>query len=169
MRRILLFGLLIAVGCSPMNATVRPAPPTTTQTADSIRVQQTATAFLAAFDSLQLDAFPRYFADDATMFFPFSEVPSRVNGRTEIESVFRRFFDQVRTAWAKRQFPGPPRLGIKPRDVRIQMLGDAAVVSFHLGDTQVPSRRTLVLRRMPEGSWKIVHLHASSAPRQPGS
>lgn len=164
MRRILLFGLLATLACSTINGTARPVSSTTAQTADSIRVQQTITAFLVAFDSLKLDAFPRYFADDATMFFPFSDVPSRINGRVEIESVFRHFFDQVRTAWAKRQFPGSPRLGIKPRDVRIQMAGDAAVVTFHLGDTQAPSRRTLVLHRMPDGSWKIVHLHASSAP-----
>lgn len=169
MRVFLLCACFLGGGCSTVNRAVPSASPPATTTADSIRAHETAAAFLIAFDSLRWDEFRQYFADDATVFFPFSDVPSRVNGRIETEAVFRRFFDQVRTAWETQRRPGSPRLGLQPRDMRIQMMSDAAIVTFHLGDEQAPSRRTLVLRRSPDGVWKIVHLHASPAPARRGS
>jgi hypothetical protein len=51
------------------------------------------------------------------------------------------------------------------RDLRVQWLGDAAVVSFHLAGGTPPSRRTLVFRYQPAaGVWQLVHLHASLGP-----
>lgn len=169
MRLILLCACFLGSGCSTVNRAVAPASPPATTTADSIRAHETAAAFLVAFDSLRWDEFRQYFADDATVFFPFSDVASRVSGRVEIESVFLRFFDQVRSAWETQRQPGSPRLGLQPRDMQIQMMSDAAIVTFQLGTEQAPSRRTLVLRRSPEGPWKIVHLHASPAPARRGS
>ena len=45
----------------------------------------------------------------------------------------------------------------------VQVHGEAAVVTFHLGDEPPFSRRTLVFAQRSEG-WKIVHLHASNPP-----
>ena len=169
MRLILVVACFLGGGCSTVNRPAASALPPAATTADSVHAHETAAAFLIAFDSLQWDEFRNYFADDATVFFPFSDVPSRVSGRSEIESVFRRFFDQVRSAWETQRQPGSPRLGLQARDMLIYMMSDAAVVTFQLGADQAPSRRTLILRRSPEGAWKIVHLHASPAPARRGS
>lgn len=169
MRLILVVACFLGGGCSTVNRPVASALPPATMNADSVHAHETAAAFLTAFDSLQWDEFRKYFADDATVFFPFAEVPARVSGRNDVESAFRRFFDQVRTAWETQRQPGPPRLGLQPRRLLIQMMSDAAIVTFELGAEETPSRRTLVLRRSPEGAWKIVHMHASPAPARRGS
>lgn len=133
---------------------------TTTRRADSTAVARTVAQFLHAFNDLDWETFRGYFADDATVFLPLSNSPLRKEGRTEFESAFQGFFHSVRAAGN-----GPPYLHIQPKDVRIQMLGDAAVVSFHLRNDGAPQvgRRTLVMRKEANGRWKIAHLHASSA------
>ena len=124
-----------------------------------------AQGFLAAFDSLQFDAFRGYFAEDMTMFFPFPQLPARVDDRAEVEEVFGKFMTAQREARAK---AGRPMVqGIAPRDLKVQMAGpDVAVVSFHLGAEETPSRRSVVFRRDP-GGWKVIHWHASSPPQAP--
>jgi len=44
--------------------------------------------------------------------------------------------------------------------VRVEIAGDAALVTFQLRGP-VLSRRTFVLRRRG-GTWRIIHLHASN-------
>ena len=56
---------------------------------------------------------------------------------------------------------GPPSLNIDPKDTKIRLLGNAAVVTFHLGER---ARRTVVFEQRDRG-WVIVHLHASSTPQ----
>lgn len=135
--------------------------------ADTIRVSpdtsgvlDAAEAFLGAFNRLEWDSFHAAFSPDATVFQPFGE-PFRNDGREEVAAFFRSFFEQVRGAR-----DGPPYLDIVPEDVRIDPLGEAAVVTFHLsGETEV-GRRTLVFDRYEgDGSWRIAHLHASSLER----
>jgi ketosteroid isomerase-like protein len=58
-------------------------------------------------------------------------------------------------------------MGITPRDLRVQMAGDAAIVTFHLG-AESPARRSLVFHHTP-GGWKLVHWHASPAPARPAA
>ncbi len=54
------------------------------------------------------------------------------------------------------------------RDLRVQWLGDAAVVSFHLAGGSPPSRRTLVFRyARDQARWQLVHMHASVGPPPP--
>jgi len=134
--------------------------------ADSAGAHRAALAFLAAFDSLQWEPFRAYLADDVTMFFPFPDTPRRADGRDSVEARFRRFFDAGLAAWARSGRTGPPRMGIVPRDLLVQMAGDAAIVSFHLGTT-TPSRRSLVFARRAAGEWKLVHWHASPPPAAP--
>jgi ketosteroid isomerase-like protein len=134
---------------------------------DSAGAHAAAQGFLAAFDSLQFDAFRGYFAEDMSMFFPFPQFPARADGRAAVEEVFGRFMSAQRDARAK---AGRPMVqGIAPRDLKVQMAGPgAAVVSFHLGAQETPARRTVVFRREP-GGWKVVHWHASSAPQAPAA
>lgn len=134
--------------------------------ADSAGAHAAAVSFLAAFDSVQWEPFRAFFADDVTMFFPFGDTPARADGRAAVEARFRRFFDEGLAAWQRSGRTGAPRLGITPRDLRVQMAGTAAIVSFHLG-SESPSRRSLVFRYTPAGEWKLVHWHASPAPPRP--
>ena len=164
-----LLGVLLAagalVGCSarqaPHGSAAAPAP-----AADSASAHRATTRFLAAFDSLQWDAFRAQLADDVTMFFPFPQFAARADGRAAVEDVFRRFFEGQRAARAR---DGRPMVqGLAPRDLRVQMVGaDAAVASFHLG-AESPARRSLVLRRIGADAWQVMHWHASPPPQPAG-
>jgi hypothetical protein len=57
--------------------------------------------------------------------------------------------------------PGPPYVRLEPRDLAIELFGDAALATFHLENGPSLSRRTFVLARR-DGVWRIVHLHASN-------
>lgn len=157
---------LAACGAASTRGAANPAP-RPAATADSASAHRAAEGFLAAFDSLQWEAFRAYFADDVTMFFPFAQVPTRADGRQAVEDVFSRFFQAQREA---RTRDGRPMVqGIAPRDLRVQMAGpDVAVVSFHLG-AENPARRSVVFRRTGGDQWKVVHWHASPSPRASGS
>lgn len=131
---------------------------------DSVEVLAAAESFLSAFSNLEWEPFHSSFSPSATVFLPFRE-PWRKEDREEAAAFFRGFFDQIRTA-----AEGPPYGEIVPEDLRIQMLGDAAVVTFHLPGTGTVGRRTLVFgREAPDGPWRIVHLHASvqQVPEEP--
>lgn len=143
-------------GAPRMQGTVATAP-------DSVGAARAASGFLAAFDSLQWEPFRAYFADDVTMFFPFPQVPKRLDGRAAVERVFSQFFSGQR---ASRERDGRPMVqGLAPRDLMIQMASDdVAIASFHLGE-QAPARRSIVFRRVAPGTWKVVHWHASPAPK----
>jgi ketosteroid isomerase-like protein len=133
--------------------------------ADSVAAHRAAIGLLAAFDSLQWEPFMSYVADDITMFFPFVDSPSRADGRTAFAARFRPFFDDGRAARIRAGSPNPPFLHLDPRDLKVQMAGDAAVVTFHLG-AQSPSRRSLIFKNT-NGDWKLLHWHASPAPAAP--
>lgn len=154
---LVLFGVLAALGGSARAAHA--------QAADSASAHAAATAFLTAFDSLQWEPFRAFFADDVTMFFPFGDTPARADGREAVEARFRRFFDEALAAWQRSGRTGAPRMGITPRDLRVQMAGDVSIVSFHLG-AENPARRSLVFHHTG-GGWKLVHWHASPPPQRP--
>ena len=118
--------------------------------------------FIVAFSSVDWEPFRAAFADDVTFFFPFLHgrwVPYRANGLSEVEAVFRPFFRDLRE-----KDGASAHIRIEPRDVRIQMLNDIAIVTFHLEDEAGLGRRTIVLQRRQQG-WLIVHLHASIVER----
>ena len=126
------------------------------QNKDSIDVISSVTNFVTAFNNFNWTEFRASFADDATMFHPFWSQPKRRNGKQEIESawleIFPEFVDTKNTR----------RLQISPKDVNIQIYGQTAIVTFHLGDgINQLSRRTLVMIK-DKDNWKIAHLHASS-------
>jgi len=58
-------------------------------------------------------------------------------------------------------------MDLQPRDLRVQIIGNAAIVTFALDDRPgFVNRRTLVLRKAG-GVWKITHLHASEVAVSP--
>ena len=128
----------------------------TTANQDVLAVKKASEAFMTAFNNLEWEAFRNSFADDATVFFPFWQVPRLANGRAEVEAVFKSFFDAQR----KRK-PNPPYQNLVPKDEQIQMLGDVAIVSFHLG-TELPTGRRTIIYRKQNGKWLIAHMHASN-------
>ena len=119
--------------------------------------------FLAAFESLDLDAFMDCFAPSATAFFPEPEPAHRHDGRPAIRDRFASVFATIRHAATA---GSPPYHRLEPEELGEQMIGgDTAVITFHLRDEARTARRTLVLRRGADG-WQVVHLHASNvAPR----
>jgi ketosteroid isomerase-like protein len=111
--------------------------------------------FIIAFDDLDWEKFRNAFADDATVFYP-RDAANRANGRSEVQEHFRHVFTQIRAGRST-----GPYMDLQPRELRIQLLGEVAIVTFHLDDRPgFINRRTLVLRKTTAG-WKIVHLHAS--------
>jgi ketosteroid isomerase-like protein len=113
-------------------------------------------AFVESFENLEWDRFRHLFSDEATVFFPAPYARQRASGRAAVEEGFRAVFDR----WRKER-PGPPYLDIRPLDVMVSTYGDVYVVTFHLGEGESLSRRTLVLGK-EKGELRILHLHASS-------
>jgi ketosteroid isomerase-like protein len=117
--------------------------------------EATLHAFVQAFDNLDWERFRRFFADDATVFYPRGTA-GRAHGRAEFEANFQQVFTQIRGN--RKQ---PPFMDLQPHDLYIQRFGDIAIATFHLNDRPgVLNRRTIVLHRVGD-DWKIVHLHAS--------
>jgi ketosteroid isomerase-like protein len=114
-----------------------------------------AIAFLDAFKSMDEARFDQFFAPDVTMFFPDGPFPeTRVEGREAVLAAFHEFFALVR----KR---GRTTLNITPLDLRIQLYGEVAVVSFGLENDESVGRRSIILRKIGN-DWRIAHFHASS-------
>lgn len=134
--------------------------PAQAQDPDELQAQvaQAAQAFVQAFRDLDWDRFEEAWAEDATAFMPKPEFPARLDGRDAIVSTFKSVFSDFPD-----RFEGPPYLTIDPVDLRIDVLGTAAIVTFHLGDEAPRSRRTLIFVRQGE-AWRIAHLHASRPP-----
>jgi hypothetical protein len=127
-------------------------------------IRAAAERFLRALDDLDWEAFRASWVSEPTVFFPFADTPDRVIGQQAVETRWRQFFDEARARRA-----GPPYLHLKPRDLRAERYGDVGLVTFMLdglsaaGGRQLPmQRRTLVFVREGE-TWKLAHLHASSA------
>ncbi len=126
------------------------------QNKDSLNVINSVTNFVAAFNNFNWATFRASFTDDATMFHPFWSQPRRRRGRQEIETAWLAIFPEFVDANNTR------RLQITPKDIHLQIYGQTAIVTFHLGDgIKQLSRRTLVMIREKD-NWKIAHLHASS-------
>jgi len=111
--------------------------------------------FLTAFDNLEWDKFRLAFVDDATVFYPRA-MPDRADARAQFEAGFKKVFEQIRG-----DRTAAPYLHIEPKELQIKMLGNVAIITFHLDDRPgFLNRRTVVMTKT-EAGWKIVHLHAS--------
>lgn len=131
---------------------------------DSAAVAQAVDQFLQAFSNLDWEAFRSAWAAHPSVFFPMDSMPGLAAGRAEVEAGFEHVFALARAARARRPRNLPPPR-IRPRDLRITLYGDAALVTFELGPpTGQRGRRTLLFVK-EEGGWKIAHLHGSTAGR----
>jgi ketosteroid isomerase-like protein len=131
---------------------------------DTLAVQKAVENFIEAFNNLEWERFRLCFSGDVTVFNPaISEVSDlhRADGKEKVEAIFRGVFDA-----ARKEKASPPHLNIQPKELKIQMLKDAAIVTFHFdrGESSF-GRRTLVFQKQG-GRWLIVHLHASNVVRQ---
>jgi uncharacterized protein (TIGR02246 family) len=149
----------LAVLVAIVPAVANAAPPQAAP-ADEAAVQKVVDGFIEALNGADVNAFIGFFTPDATLFFPLASLPLRLEDRQQIATAFAAFFEVVR----KRE-PGPPYMNMIPVGTKIQLLGNVAVVTFHLKGEEAVSRRTLVLQKR-SGKWLIVHLHASSLPLQ---
>ncbi|OFV80656.1 MAG: hypothetical protein A2Y78_06415 [Acidobacteria bacterium RBG_13_68_16] len=128
--------------------------------ADEEAVGKVVDGFIASLNAADVNLFISFFAPDATLFFPLSSLPLRLEDRQQIATAFSAFFEAVR-----RRHPEPPYMTMIPVGTRVQFLGNVSVVTFHLKGEEAVSRRTLVLEKR-SGTWLIVHLHASSLALQ---
>jgi len=150
------FPLLIIFSCFSFSSFGQDQKNQSTLNLDSIAVVETINGFIDAFTNLNWQKFTDYFSDSATAFFPPSaKFPSRANNKTEIEAVFKKVFDN-----ARKQKSSPPFIVIEPKDLKIQIFDEVAIVTFVLNDPELFGRRTIVLKE-DNDKWLIVHLHAS--------
>ncbi len=122
--------------------------------------------FLKAFNDLDWPAFRRCWVDNPVLFHPsVAQNPSgrRVDDVPGFESSWKRQFDLMREAAAKRGVNSPPFANIEAKDLRVDFpAATVAVVTFHLGPNgKVLGRRMFVVAKT-DGGWKITHLHASN-------
>jgi ketosteroid isomerase-like protein len=123
--------------------------------ASESEVRKTFSDFIQAFDNLDWERFRASFADDATVFYP-RQFAHRADGHSEFERTFQQVFEQIRAGRIK-----GPYMDLQPRDLKIQIAGDVAIVTFHLDDRPgFLNRRTIVMQKGMRG-WKIIPLHAS--------
>ena len=155
-----IFVLILALTVLSQSASAQAQPETQSKAPkadpNSLAVQKAADDWIVAFNNLEWETFRNSFTDDATVFFPFIQVPRRATGRADVETLFKQFFD----AAIKRK-AAPPYQNIQPKDAHIQMLDkEAAIFTFHLPGDESFNRRTLVFQKQ-KGKWLIAHLHAS--------
>jgi hypothetical protein len=115
---------------------------------------------IGAFVGGDADTFTGCFAEDITLFNPeIPEAPSqhRMDGRAAVAEYFRGLI-----AGAHQRTDKPPYFNVQPKNIAVQMLGDAALVSFEF-DREGGSlgRRSFVFAQR-DGHWRIVHIHASN-------
>jgi uncharacterized protein (TIGR02246 family) len=118
--------------------------------------------FVAAFNHLDVDEMNALFAEDATAYLPFADNAARVQGKKAILSALTPMF-----AAERKRHDGPDYLHLQATDLAIQPAGSAAVATFDVGTSDVHSRRTLILIRR-NGTWRILHLHASNLRKPAG-
>ncbi len=128
---------------------------------DTTEVIAAANSFLNAFNNLEWETFYSGFSPSATVFQPFGN-PYRHNDREELAEFFKLFFSQIKSTTE-----GPPYLTITPQDTHIQMIDQAAIVTFHLPGNNIGRRTLVVGRNGLADTWQIAHLHASSL-EEPG-
>jgi len=156
--------LAMSVAIAVLAACVSSASADQDSTANPDPALATAEAFVTALNNADLDALVETFAEDATVFLPFSSDPARVTGKERIRGAFDPFLQRARASGE-----GPPYMRNNPVDVHVQHFDGTAVVTFHLDQLPVPTatepspfrRRTVVLRQIG-GKWLIVHIHASN-------
>ena len=154
MKRAVLVCILVSVGLASFARPVEKP----VEKPDEAEVRRTLHDFLTAFENLDMDRFMTFFANNASVYLRGSA--QRVYGREAIQRHFAGIFEEIRG-----QQTHPPYLHMDPQELKIQVMGDTAVITFHIEDQPgTLNRRTIVMHRT-RGAWKIVHMHASDVKR----
>src|SRR6185295_2494635 len=122
-------------------------------------VRAAMSGFMDALNALDADRMATFFAPDITAFVPLAQA-ERVEGKDAVVRIFRAFVERTR--------PTASRLSLAPEDLKLELSGSLAVVTFNIRDAAgLVRRRTFVWRRT-EDRWLISHFHASDlAPPRP--
>ena len=120
--------------------------------------------FLQAFENGDMEIMEASFSENALVFPPVfmtnEESPpirtldyKRLKGMsTSMRNLVMGFRESSKS---------PPYMSLEPKDLEIQMFGEAAIMTFHLENGNSLSRRTIVLAK-EANLWKIAHIHASN-------
>lgn len=123
-------------------------------------VREAMSAFMAALNALDADRMAAFFAPDVTAFVPVAQA-ERVEGKEAVDRIFHAFVERTRATAS--------RLSLVPEDLKVEVSGSLAVVTFNIRDASagVVRRRTFIWRLMGD-RWLISHFHASDlAPPRP--
>ncbi|GAB5555767.1 MAG: hypothetical protein Sapg2KO_53580 [Saprospiraceae bacterium] len=120
--------------------------------------------FLRAFENGDFETMEASMSEDAYI-FPRSIMTNdslgsidntkyrRING---LDPQMKQVINRMRESGKQ-----PPYMKLEPIDLKITMLNEAAIATFHLGNGKSLSRRTIVLGKK-EGEWQIIHIHPSN-------
>jgi uncharacterized protein (TIGR02246 family) len=123
-----------------------------TRAGDEAAVRTAMAGFMDALNALDADRMASHFADDMTAFFPVVKA-ERVDGKSAIVAIFNTYVEGTKK--------NVSRTNIVAEDLRVDVRGDVAVVTFNVHNPSATSRRTFVWRR-DGGRWLIAHMHASN-------
>ncbi len=107
---------------------------------------------MEALNALDVEGMAKFFADDVTAFVPSAQAERAVSKPAVVE-IFRRYVETTRATTS--------HTNLVPEDLHINVVGEAAVVSFHVRSVDAVARRTFVFHA-EDGRWLIPHFHASS-------
>jgi hypothetical protein len=127
------------------------------QAGESERVQAVVNRMLNAIDQGDGAVLESLWVEEASMFFPFLNSPKLAVGRAAVVARFTALFDKLRAKGA-----APPFFGFKFDDVRVDLMGDAALCTLSYVLRGILARRSFVLVRAG-GEWRIKHVHGSNA------
>lgn len=148
--------LALLAGAVAVEARKPAAPKAPKVPAEVGEVKAVVEQFMEALNTCDLEKTLALFAPGATVFSPLANIPKRAEGRGGVEAVFKELYDNVR-----QELPGPRYMNLSADDLKVQVVGDAAVATFQMVKGPATSRRTLVLTR-ESGRWLILHLHGSN-------
>lgn len=124
---------------------------------DKARVKRVVQSMLHAIDHGDASGLAAVWSEDSSMFFPFLNSPRLAVGKAAILARFTALFAKFKAGGAK-----PPYVGFTFDDVRVDILGDAALCSLSYPVKGLLARRSFVLVR-EQNDWHIKHVHGSNA------
>jgi ketosteroid isomerase-like protein len=181
--KIFLGGLLICLGprlqAQPQVQTAESISEFCAEPSCDARTRELETRLRAFLDTLadalstgDVDRLSAFFTDESSIFYPSAPFAlGRVDGREAIEEAWLLGLAAGRRPTSSGGAQGsesavvtaPTALRIEPQNLKAQVFGDIALVTFELGPPDGPgrARRTIVWRR-DAGDWSVLHLHASA-------